>query len=367
MSFGRDAVIVRKLSWQVLVFCVACGKLAGFDDLQGPEGSDAESGAAGESESGGVAGNAGSAGASAGSTGATGSGSGGKGSGGSAGGGAVGGSSAGEGGAGDVPGVGGSGANAGAGASGGLAGAGGGGASGVGGSAGTSETGGASGASAGSSGTTGGGGAGGAGTSGTGGTAGGGAGGGAGIGNPSGCGELLTNGGFEQDRLGWDVMTSYANLELNVHEAIVDRDDDALAAIGVTPYAGDFLAWAGGIPDSNRNHSLFVTQPIVISENVTELIFSGQFSIESDEPIDEFYDALYVEVLDLDYQRVWQFGAFSNQHAGPWFAIDPIEPDSGALDLMRGGQLHMGIYSRTDSNTVTHFFFDELSLVAVCD
>jgi hypothetical protein len=364
MSFGRDAVIVRKLSWQVLVFCVACGKLAGFDDLQGPEGSDAESGAAGETQSGDVAGNGGSAGGSAGSTGASGSGTGGKGSGGSAGGGAVGGSTGGEGGAGDVPGVGGSGGNAGAGASGGSADGGVGGSSGAGGSAGTSETGGTSGASAGSGGTTGGGGAGGAGTSGTGG---GGAGGGAGIGNPSGCGELLTNGGFEQDRLGWDVMTSYGNLELNVHEAIVDRDDDALAAVGVTPYAGDFLAWAGGIPDSNRNHSLFVTQPIVISENVTELIFSGHFSIESDEPLDEFYDALYVEVLDLDYQRVWQFGAFSNQHAGPWFTIDPIEPDSGSLDLMRGRQLHMGIYSRTDSNTVTHFFFDELSLVAVCD
>jgi hypothetical protein len=366
MSFGRDAVIVRKLSWQALVFCVACGKLAGFEDLQGPEGSDAESGAAGEAESGGVAGNAGSAGATAGSTGANGGVAGGKGSGGSAGGAAVGGSSDGEGGAGDVPGVGGSAANAGAGASGGAGDGGAGGSGGAGGGAGTSETGGTSGASAGASGTTGGGGASG-GAGGAGATAGGGAGGGAGIGNPSGCGELLTNGGFEQERLGWDVMTSYANLELNVHEAIVDRDDDALAAIGVTPYAGDFLAWAGGIPDSNRNHSLFVTQPIVISENVTELIFGGHFSIESDEPLDEFYDALYVEVLDLDYQRVWQFGAFSNQHAGPWFTIDPIEPDSGALDLMRGRQLHMGIYSRTDSNTVTHFFFDELSLVAVCD
>ncbi len=355
-------MIVRKLSWHVLVLCVACGKIAGFDDLQGPDGSDGESGAGGESESGGNAGKGG-AGASAGVAGGSNGGASGQGRGGSAGAAATGGSSDGEGGSGDVPAAGGT---SGSGASGGVAGGGAvAGSSEAGGSAGSIESGGTAGSAAGSSGAANGGG-GGTGGAGTGGASGAG-GGGAGIGNPSGCGELLVNGGFEDGRLGWEVMTSYPNLELNVHAAIVERDDAALAAAGVAPYAGDFLGWAGGVPDSNRNHSLFVMQPIVLSEDVAELTFSGYFRIESDEPTDTFYDALYVEVLDLEYERVWQFGAFSNEHAGPWFAIDPIDPYPDDLEPMRGGQFYLGIYSRTDSDTVTHFFFDSLSLVAVCE
>lgn len=361
-------MIVRKLSWHVLVLCVACGKIAGFDDLQGSDGSDAESGAGGEWESGGNAGKGG-AGASAGVAGASNGGASGHGRGGSAGAAATGGSSDGEGGSGDVPAAGGTSGSAGSGASGGVAGGGAvAGSSEAGGSAGSMESGGSAGAVAGSSGAASGGAGAGGGTGGAGtGGASGGGGGGAGIGNPSGCGELLVNGGFEDGRLGWDVMTSYPNLELNVHAAIVERDDAALVAAGVAPYAGDFLGWAGGVPDSNRNHSLFVMQPIVLSEDVTELTFSGYFRIESDEPTDTFYDALYVEVLDLEYDRVWQFGAFSNEHAGPWFAIDPIDPYPDDLEPMRGRQFYLGIYSRTDSDTVTHFFFDSLSLVALCE
>ena len=317
---------LRKLSWQVVLFCVACEKLAGFEDLRGPDATEHEAGTGGDSE------------ADAGKGGGTSLG------------GAAGDSADGEGGAGDVAGIGESGGNAGSGAS--VGSAGGAGMTGSGG--GTDETGGTTGAAAGTSG-------GGAGVAGA-------SGGGAGVANPSGCGELLANGSFEQGRLGWDVMTSYPNLEINVHPAIADRENDALADQGVTPHAGDFLAWVGGVPDSHREYNIFVTQPIVVAQNVTELIFQGFFLIKSEEPNDVPYDDLYVEILDREYQRVWQFGAFSNRHQGPnWFAIDPIDPRPENLELVRGRELYLGVYSRTDAEVPTHFFFDSLSLVATCD
>lgn len=352
-------MVVRKLSWQVVVFCVACGKIAGFDDLHGAGGSDDhEAGDAGEHSNAGKGGsgaNGSVAGAGIGGGSGQGAAAGGGGSG------AAGGSFGGEGGAGDVSGAGATGGSAGAAASGGGAGMGG--TPSSGGVAGTDVTAGTSGMSAGSSGAMNGGVGGGAGTAGSAG-----AGGGAGIGNPSGCGELLANGNFEAGRLGWEVMSSYPNLELNVHPAIAEREGSELVAVGVTPHSGDFLGWVGGVPDSNREYNVFVTQRIVVSDNVTDLLFTGFLSIQSEEPLATSYDDLYVEILDAEYDRVWQFGAFSNQHQGPdWFAVDSIDPYPDDLDLLRGRELRFGVYSRTDPEVPTHFFFDSLSLVAICD
>jgi hypothetical protein len=365
-------MLSRRLPWLLALSWVACGKLAGFEDLRGTGGNAAaheaggnpgDAGEGAEAAIGGSGGVSGSGGANAG-TGAT----------------AVGGTTS-EGGTGNTPpAVGGSsaasagstnGGNAGAAATGGASGGVGGGS----GTAGSNAAGGsASGGDAGTPGSGVGGATGGAGTggaaAGTGGAAGAsGSAGGAGIGNTTGCGELITNGSFEQARFGWDVMTSWGNFELNHHELIVERSAATLAAVpGVTPQAGDFLAWLGGVPDDDQEHSLFLSQPIVISDDATELVFSGFLRIESDEPLDPSYDEVYVEIVDDEYQRVWQFGSWSNEHQGPnWFAMSSSDPYPEDFEFILGQPVRFAVYSRTDDNTVTHFFFDSLSLISTCE
>lgn len=362
-----ELMLSRRLPWLLALSWVACGKLAGFEDLQGTggsagahhEGGDAGEGA--EAASGGSSAVAGSAGGKAGAAA-----------------GATGGAS-GEGGNGDTPpSVGGASAGSGAGAIGGNAGtsAAGGASGGVGGGAGTAGSNSSGGSASGDAGTSSGGvggatagaGMGGA-SAGTGGAVAGtgGSGGGAGIGNTTGCGELITNGSFEQGRSSWDVMSSWANFELNVHELIAERGSADLLAEGVVPQSGDFLAWVGGVPDDDREHSLFLSQPIVISDNVIDLAFSGFLLVKSAEPVNPSYDEVYIELLDAEYEPVWQFGAWSNQHQGPnWVPMSSIDPHPDDFELILGRPLRFAVYSRTDDNTISHFFFDALSLIATC-
>jgi hypothetical protein len=183
------------------------------------------------------------------------------------------------------------------------------------------------------------------------------------------CGELLFNGDFASGDSGWTVDSNYPNLERDVHPIIAARDESALVLESVEPYSDDYLAWVGGVPDDDRGYTVSFSQTVVIPEGVTELAFTGMIRIQTDEPdSDEMYDRVFIELLDLEEQRVWQFTRPSNQQAGDaWVEIDPIDPHFSDLSFIRGRTLIFRGYSLTDTTGPTHFFFDSLSLTATCD
>jgi hypothetical protein len=187
-------------------------------------------------------------------------------------------------------------------------------------------------------------------------------------GTPNGCGELLLDGAFAAASDAWTADSTYPNLALNVHSIVASRGEPALVAEGVEPYSDEHLAWLGGVPASNRNHVVSVSQTLTLPENLEELSFAGAVRIATYEVDNsESYDQVYVELRTLDDELGWQFASFDNRHAGGgWFEIDSIDPHPDDLDALSGRTLVFTAYSRTDLDGITHFWFDSLSLFALC-
>ncbi|MEY2935863.1 MAG: hypothetical protein RL033_6612, partial [Pseudomonadota bacterium] len=68
--------------------------------------------------------------------------------------------------------------------------------------------------------------------------------------------QLLRNGDFERGHEGWTELTE-------LRDIIVWRDHPDLAPTGVTPQAGNYLAWIGGIPNG-----AFTTYPTRLEQQV---------------------------------------------------------------------------------------------------
>jgi hypothetical protein len=222
----------------------------------------------------------------------------------------------------------------------------------------TGQTGGTGGAAM--AGGTGGGGKGG--SSATGGTGGGAMSGGTGGVTPiGGCNnELLVNAGFESGKgVGWAETSDWPGIDL-----VVNEDDAALNAEGVSPYAGSFLAWLGGIPDNEWDHHVtLIEQRVVIPATASSLTLSGRHLVTSiDDPSDE-YDEAYLE-FDLNDEVVWQSLRLTNQSTSSgWVSFSKTTND---LEGLAGQTLLFYAYARTDLTGKTSFFLDSLSLVAGC-
>ena len=174
------------------------------------------------------------------------------------------------------------------------------------------------------------------------------------------CGELLLNGDFASADSGWTVDSDYSDFERDVHPIIPARDESLLLLEGVEPYSDDYLAWVGGVPNDDRGYTVSFSQTVVVPEDVTELAFTGFIRIQTDETDSEsMYDRVFIELLDLEEEFVWQFTAQSNQQAADaWVEIDPTDPDPSDFSFIRGRTLIFRGYSLTDDAGPTHFFFD---------
>jgi hypothetical protein len=172
--------------------------------------------------------------------------------------------------------------------------------------------------------------------------------------------ELLVNAGFESGRgVGWAEMSEWPGIEL-----VVSEDDAALNAEGVSPFAGSFLAWLGGIPDNQWDHYVtLIEQYVVIPATASSLTLSGRHLVKSiDDPSAE-YDEAYLE-FDLDDEVVWQSLRLTNQStSSDWVSFSKTTND---LDGLAGRTLLFYAYARTDQTGKTSFFLDSLSLIAGC-
>jgi hypothetical protein len=172
--------------------------------------------------------------------------------------------------------------------------------------------------------------------------------------------ELLVNAGFESGKgVGWEEMSDWPGIDL-----VVNEDDPALTAEGVSPYAGSFLAWLGGIPDNEWDHNVtLIQQRVLIPATASSLTLSGRHLVQSaDDPSAE-YDEAYLE-FDLDDAVVWQSIRLTNLSASTgWVSFSKTTTD---LEDLAGKTLLFYAYARTDPTGKTSFFLDSLSLVASC-
>jgi len=181
------------------------------------------------------------------------------------------------------------------------------------------------------------------------------------------CGELLVNGDFDQGPTPeWQEYVSYSD----TLRLVVPNDDEPLVREGVQAWSGNYLAWLGGIPDSDRGHRSRLHQLVRIPANTSRLVFSGRRWIKTVEEPDADYDHLYAQMVRVDTGPsdsfvIDQFVEWTNRDSNAdWmeFSIDTTE-----LDDLRNQTLTLEVYSATDPEYKTSFFLDSLSLYAECD
>lgn len=196
-----------------------------------------------------------------------------------------------------------------------------------------------------------------------------GSGGSAGFAGEATCGELLANGDFDQGPTPeWQEYVSYSD-SLRI---VLPQDDEYLVAEGVEPESGEYLAWLGGIPDNEeRHHVSRLHQLVRIPARTSRLTLSGWLWIRTLEPeADGMYDESYAQIVEVhsdpgDSTVIHQFHGWSNLDAANVWAY--FEFDTTELDSLRDRILTLEVYSRTDLDYETSFWFDSLSLFAECD
>jgi hypothetical protein len=172
--------------------------------------------------------------------------------------------------------------------------------------------------------------------------------------------ELLVNPGFESGKdVGWEETSDWPGIDL-----VVNENDAALTEEGVSPYAGSFLAWLGGIPDNEWDHNVtLIQQYVAIPATASSLTLSGRHLVKSVDDPDAEYDEAYLE-FDLDDAVVWQSLRLTNLSASnDWISFSKTTND---LERVAGKTLLFYAYARTDPTGKTSFFLDSLSLVAGC-
>jgi len=173
--------------------------------------------------------------------------------------------------------------------------------------------------------------------------------------------QLLANAEFEAGPTpSWGEESTWPGIEI-----IVATGNSALQAEGVTPYAGNYLAWLGGIPDNEWDHHMVIlTQDVTLPADAATLTLSGRRYVKSIDDPSELFDVAYLEFDDEDGDVVWQAQAWSNQTTtNGWVAF---ESSTSVATALRGRKLTFVAYSRTDPEGKTSFFLDNLRLEASC-
>jgi hypothetical protein len=203
-----------------------------------------------------------------------------------------------------------------------------------------------------------------AGTGGTGGAAAGSAGTG-GTGAPKGCDEqLLLNGDFDGGAVDWQEESSWTGIH-GVGDIILQRGDADLVEAGIEPDSGDFLAWFGGVPDTDQGFRINLVQTVTIPTEVTRLVLSGKIRIATLEDPDDRYDQLDIALVESE-DVWWSFHVWDNRDAvSSWKPFEVLVTDD-TLDILRGRTLIFQVESGTDAEFMTSFWVDSLKLVAEC-
>lgn len=173
--------------------------------------------------------------------------------------------------------------------------------------------------------------------------------------------QLLANADFEAGpSASWGEQSKWPGIEIIVNSANTD-----LLAEGIAPYAGNYLAWLGGIPDNEWDHYLVIlTQDITLPSTAATLTLSGRRYVTSVDDPSEAFDVAYLEFQTEAEDLAWQAQAWTNQDTTSGWV--PFEASTEVDAKYRGKKLTFVAYSNTDPEGQTSFFLDDLRLEAGC-
>ena len=173
--------------------------------------------------------------------------------------------------------------------------------------------------------------------------------------------QLLANANFEAGPSpSWSEESEWPGIEI-----IVKKDNADLLAEHVSPYAGDYLAWLGGIPDNEWDHYLVILrQEVTLPSTAATLTLSGRRYVTSVDDPSEAFDVAYLEFQTAAGDLAWQAQAWTNQDTTTGWV--PFEATTDVEPQYRGKKLTFVAYSNTDPEGQTSFFIDELRLEAGC-
>jgi hypothetical protein len=174
--------------------------------------------------------------------------------------------------------------------------------------------------------------------------------------------QMLYNADFEAGPVQWQHESTWAGIR-DVADIIVARDHPALVEAQVQPFQGDYLAWLGGVPDSQQGWRMNLTQEITIPEDATRLVISGRIRIHTLETENDRYDQLDISLQTK--QDFWSFHVWDNRDAGDWRAFEQ-ELLEDHLKIVRGRTVTFTAEAMTDAGGKTSFWLDALQLIAEC-
>jgi hypothetical protein len=177
--------------------------------------------------------------------------------------------------------------------------------------------------------------------------------------------EQLKNGSFDAGPVDWTQESTAPGI-LGVDDVILDQANSRLTLVQVTPKSGNYLAWLGGRPNSDKSTRVNLLQSVQIPAKVSNLVVSGWIRMRTTEPVAvEANDQLDLALQDDDdfwSFHVWRVGDLPDE----WQAFEFEADNPAVLDAVRGRTLTFIAESKTDTSYETHFWLDSLSFVAEC-
>jgi hypothetical protein len=176
---------------------------------------------------------------------------------------------------------------------------------------------------------------------------------------------LLRNADFDAGPLEWRQESRAPGI-LEPSDLIIQNTNQALTMANVAPVSGQYLAWLGGVLDSDRGSHTSLVQEVQIPAKVSKLVLSGYVQIKSSETDPQ----VAKDQLDLtlqDDEMYWSFHFWKGTEVtSGWLAFSYAMGDGARLDALRGRTLSFYAEAIADTEDISSFWLDSLSLVAEC-
>jgi hypothetical protein len=178
--------------------------------------------------------------------------------------------------------------------------------------------------------------------------------------------ELLKNSGFDAGPVDWLLDSNGPGID-ELSDVINKGTNQASIMANITPRAGGlYFASLGGVLDGDKGSHVAITQDVQIPAKVSRLILSGWIQIRTTEPgatNDQIDIAIYDAVGPL--YRSFKFWN-ATEVTSAWKSFNFPVTDGAILNELRGRTLTFIAEAQADTEYVSTYWLDSLSLFAEC-
>ena len=175
--------------------------------------------------------------------------------------------------------------------------------------------------------------------------------------------QLLGNGDFEAGHSAWQEVAP-------VRDVIVKRDHPGLIAAGVAPQSGDYLAWIGGVPNSDFDFfETTISQDVAIPAETLSLTLTGYVWVAQPELGQMPADWAVLEFSDPDPNAplnglVWQVALWNDESVNSGWQYFEIQRTE--VERLKGRTLPLIGSARSNGGGTLSVWLDSLRLEARC-